>query len=131
MRHFKLFNSNFAFVQPATNLRFIGTLEPEFDRFLDHFFGVLRRFTLTDDAEFGTTRHIPSIFARLNHSGKLWKFHHDQVIPRSQSKNRGKQETVLITRVHSPTTRPYVWDVSRVTAGSDRQFDGGNLCLMR
>ncbi len=90
MRHFKLFNSNFAFVQPATNLRFIGTLEPEFDRFLDHFFGVLRRFTLTDDAEFGTTRHIPSIFARLNHSGKLWKFHRDQVIPRSQLKNRGK-----------------------------------------
>ena len=53
MRHFKFFDGNFAFVQPATNLRLIGALQPQFDCFFDHFFRVLRRFTLTDDAEFG------------------------------------------------------------------------------
>src|SRR6266478_9106292 len=57
MRYFKLFDSNFTFVQPATNLRFIGRVQPKFDRFLDHFFRVLRCFTLTNDAEFGATRH--------------------------------------------------------------------------
>jgi len=65
MRHFKLFDGNFAFVQPATNLRLIRALQPQFDCFFNHFFRVLRRFTLTHDAEFGAARHIPSILSRL------------------------------------------------------------------
>jgi hypothetical protein len=44
MRHFKLFDSNFSFVQPATNLRFVGAFQPKFDCFLNHLFRVLRRF---------------------------------------------------------------------------------------
>jgi hypothetical protein len=78
MRHFKLFDSNFAFVQPATNLRLVRALQPQFDCFFDHFFRVLRRFALTDDAEFGAVRHIQSILSRLDHSGKFWKFHHQE-----------------------------------------------------
>ena len=41
------------FVQPATNLRLVCALQPQFDCFFDHFFHALRRFTLTDDSEFG------------------------------------------------------------------------------
>src|SRR2546428_8496302 len=78
MRHFKLFDGNFAFVQPATNLRLFRALQPQFDCFFDHLFRVLRRFTLTDDAEFGAARHIPSILSRLDHGGKFWKFHHQE-----------------------------------------------------
>ena len=37
---------------------------------LNHFFRVLWRFALTDNAKFGATRHIPSIFSRLDHRGK-------------------------------------------------------------
>jgi hypothetical protein len=58
MRYFELFDGNFAFVQPPTNLRFVGALQPKFDCFLNHLFRVLRRFTLTHDAEFGAARHI-------------------------------------------------------------------------
>jgi len=78
MRHFKLFDGNFAFVQPATNLRLIRALQPQFDCFFNHFFRVLRRFTLTHDAEFGAARHIPSILSRFDHSGKFRKFHHEE-----------------------------------------------------
>lgn len=78
MRHFQLFNGNFAFVQPATNLRLIRALQPQFDCFFDHCFRVLGRFTLTHDAEFGSARHIPPIFARFDHSGKFRKFHHKE-----------------------------------------------------
>src|SRR5436190_23568390 len=78
MRYFELFDSNFAFVQPATNLRLIRTLQPQFDCFFDHFFRVLRRFALTDDAEFGAVRHIQSILSRLDHSGKFRKFHDEE-----------------------------------------------------
>ena len=78
MRHFKFFDGNFAFVQPATNLRLVRALQPQFDCFFDHFFRVLRRLTLTDDAEFGAVRHIPSILSRLDHGGKFWKFHHQE-----------------------------------------------------
>ena len=80
MRHFESFYGNFAFLQPPTNLRFIGALKPKFDRFLDHFFSVFRCFALTDDAELRAIRDVPSIFARLNYGGKLWKFHHEQSI---------------------------------------------------
>ena len=58
MRHFKLFDGNFAFVQPATNLRLVRALQPEFDCFFDHFFRVLRRFALTDDADGLVSRRI-------------------------------------------------------------------------
>jgi hypothetical protein len=79
MRYFELFNGNFAFFQSAANLRFIGALKPQFDRFLDHFFSVFNRFSLANDAEFGAVRHIQSIFPGLNHSGKFWKLHHEQI----------------------------------------------------
>ena len=80
MRYFKLFDGNLAFVQPATNLGFIGAFQPEFDRFLDHFFSMLRRFALTDDPKFGAICDIPTIITGLNHSGEFRKFHHQQAI---------------------------------------------------
>jgi len=84
MRHFKLFDSNFSFVQPPTNLRFVGAFQPKFDCFLNHLFRVLRRFALTDDSKFGTICDIPTIFARLNHRGEFRKFHLEEFTsPRS------------------------------------------------
>lgn len=78
MRYFKLFDGNFTFVQSATNLRLVRAFQPEFDCFFDHFLRMLGRFTLTDDAEFGAARHIPSILSRFNHSSKFRKFHHNE-----------------------------------------------------
>jgi len=78
MRQVKLFDSNFAVVQPAANLRLIRTLQPQFDCFFDHFFRVLGRFALTSNAEFGAARHIPSILSRLDDSGEFRKFHQEE-----------------------------------------------------
>ena len=58
MRHFKLFDGNFAFLQSATNLRLFRRIQPQFDCFFNHFFRVLGRFALTDNAKLGAARHI-------------------------------------------------------------------------
>jgi len=40
MRYFELFDSNLTLLQSATNLRFVGTFQPQFNRFFDHRFRV-------------------------------------------------------------------------------------------
>jgi hypothetical protein len=85
MRYFELFDSNLTLLQSATNLRFVGTFQPQFNRFFDHRFRAFRRFALADDAKFGAIGYIPAVFTRLNHSSQLWKFHHEESSPSSKS----------------------------------------------
>jgi hypothetical protein len=51
MCQLELFDGDFALIQPSTNFRFIGTFQPQFHRFFDHFFSVFWCFALTDDPE--------------------------------------------------------------------------------
>jgi hypothetical protein len=85
MRYFELFDSNLTLLQSATNLRFVGTFQPQFNRFFDHRFRAFRRFALADDAKFRAIGYIPAVFTRLNHSSQLWKFHHEESSPSSKS----------------------------------------------
>jgi hypothetical protein len=51
MRHGKLFDRDFTLLQSTTNLIFIGTFQPQLDRFFDHCFRVFRG----NKARFGET----------------------------------------------------------------------------
>ena len=80
MRHFEFFDRDLTLPQSATNLRFVGAFQPQFNRFFNHRFGLLRGFTLTDNAKLGTIGDVPSIVSGLDHSRKFGKFHREQFI---------------------------------------------------
>lgn len=80
MRHFERFYRNFSFLNSATNLRFIGALQPEFHCLFDHRFRMLRRLALANDAKLRTISDVPPIVSRFNDGSELRKFHHKEFI---------------------------------------------------
>jgi hypothetical protein len=121
MRQLKLFDGNFAFVQPATNLRLFRTLQPEFDCFFDHFFRVLGRFALTDNAQFGAARHIPSILSRLDHRGKFRQFHHQEFNSLYHSSPIVTLMALIRAREYAARGRRWMDCIAAWEAASDRE----------